>query len=349
MPDTLPASLRLHIDRAALQHNWLHLDRMSGSANAAAAVKADAYGIGVEHAVPALRDAGASEFFVAHWSEVSRVAVHVPPRSIAVLHGPNTREEADFARSLGVVPVINSLHQAQIWSASGGGRCHLMIDSGINRLGLSLGDVGAAIIGELEVDCLMSHLASADEDSAMNELQLDRFASVFGVIGHKRRSFANSAGIALGPAYHFDQTRPGLALYGGVPRAELANDIRQVAYPQAAVIQLRDIEAGDGVGYNATFVASRNMRVAVISIGYADGFLRPRGPGSSVQWKGESLPILGKVSMDMIVVDASASMGLREGDWLDIPFSLPETAAKSGISQYELLTTIGNRFDRSTI
>lgn len=349
MADTPPATLRLRLDRSALAANWKALDAMSDTASAGAAVKADAYGLGVEHAVPALLEAGAREFFVAHWSEVASVARSVAPGSISVLHGPGSAADAAYARDMGVIPVINSLVQAKTWLESGGGPCHLMADSGINRLGLSLHEVGDPIVASLDIDMLMSHLASADEDSDLNSLQLERFRGVGAQVAHRRRSLANSAGIALGSRFHFDVTRPGLSLYGGVPRGELAGAIRQIAYPQAAVLQRRTIAPGESVGYNATFTAVRETELAVVSLGYADGFLRPRGPGGWFEWQGARLPILGKVSMDMIVVDAGAAPALREGDWLDVPFSLPEISASSGISQYELLTTLGRRFERTAI
>nr|WP_137678421.1 alanine racemase [Parerythrobacter lutipelagi] len=349
MPDRPPATLRLRVDEAALKANWKTLDRLSGHAQTGAAVKADAYGLGVEHCVPALREAGARHFFVAHWSEVEPVASLAQGCSIAVLHGPMTAGDVSFAEATGAVPVINSLAQAKLWREQGNGPCHLMVDTGINRLGISMQDIGDPLLQMLEIKVLMSHLASADESSGQNALQLDRFRQASANLPHEALSLCNSAGIAMGEGYHFDLTRPGLSLYGGVPRPELSGHIRQVAFPQASVLQLRQISAGDSVGYNATFTADRAMRVAVISLGYADGFLRTRGPEGALGWEDVALPILGKVSMDMIVVDASNALNLGEGDWLDVPFDLPDNAAKSGLSQYELLTTLGNRFDRSVL
>ena len=180
----------------------------------------------------------------------------------------------------------------------------------------------------------------------MNPRQLAAFRGVLGAIPHRRASLANSAGIALGADYAFNLTRPGLALYGGVPRSELAAAIRPVAQVQAAILQTRALAAGESVGYNATFTAPTPMRVATVSMGYADGFLRARGPGNAFSHHGRRLPILGKVSMDMVVVDASAVPDLREGDWLDVPYSLPDASAATGLSQYELLTVLGKRFAR---
>ena len=346
MPDLPPPSLRLRLDDDALAANWRALDARSGSARAGAAVKADAYGIGADKAVPVLRNAGARDFFVAHWSEAPEVLRYVDPAQVSVLHGPIRSEDADYARAAGVKPVINGVEQAQRWIEAGGGPCDLMIDTGINRLGVPLAAIGDPTIAALEVDVLMSHLASADEDSPLNSTQLARFHEVCAAIPAQRRSLANSAGIALGSDFAFDLTRPGLSLYGGIPRGELASDIRQVAYPQAAIIQVRELMAGDSVGYNAAFTASGSMRAGIVSLGYADGFLRARGPGGALHHGAARLPLLGKVSMDMIVVDLSAAPDLREGDWLDVPFDLPEVAQACGLSQYELLTTLGRRFRR---
>ena len=345
LPPEPARTLRLRLDRAALADNWRALDRLSGNAAAGAAVKADAYGLGVAQVVPALLEAGARDFFVAHWSEVADVLAHAAPGQLAVLHGPLTAEDAAFARAAGVRPVINSLRQANLWLAAGGGACDLMVDTGINRLGLPMSAIGDPLIARLEVQTLLSHLASADEDVAQNAAQLARFHEICQAIPAKRCSLANSAGIGLGEDYAFDVTRPGLSLYGGVPRPELVGHIRQAAFPQAAIIQTRELQAGDSVGYNAVFTADRPMRVGTVSLGYADGILRCWG-GKWLEHEGAKLPLLGKVSMDMMVVDLGALPELEEGDWLSLPYNLPEAAALTGLSQYELLTVLGARFAR---
>lgn len=345
-PALPPPSLRLTVDRGALAANWRALDALSGAASAGAAIKADCYGLGVDTCLPVLRDAGCRQFFVAHWSEVPTALAHVPADQIAVLHGPMTAADTAYARATGVIPVINSLQQAQIWADAGGGVCHLMMDTGINRIGISPSEAGDPLIAALEIDLLMSHLASADEDSAMNAAQLARLRDLAPLIPHRRLSLANSAGIALGADYACDVTRPGLALYGGVPRTELAGMIQPVARIEAAVIQRRRIAAGDSVGYNATFTAAAPLEIAAVSLGYADGFLRCRGPGNALMRDGARLPILGKVSMDMVVVDCSAAPDLAAGDWLDVPFNLVDAAQQNILSQYELLTSIGLRLRR---
>lgn len=345
-PEAPPAALRLEIDRDALAANWKTLDRLSGLASAGAAVKADAYGLGVAAAVPVLRAAGCNDFFVAHWSEAGEIAGLADPARVSVLHGPLSAADAEYARAMGVKPVINSLRQALLWLDAGGGPCDLMVDTGINRLGLPLSALGDEAIARLDIDLLMSHLASADEDAASNEAQRRRWNEACAAVVHRRASLANSAGIVLGPAYHGEVTRPGLSLYGGVPRAELAGAIRQVVRPMAAILQVRELSPGDSVGYNATFVANRPMRVGVVSLGYADGYLRCWSAKGEMLRDGRRLAVLGRVSMDMTVIDLTQAPDLREGDWIEAEYSLPQAARISGLSQYELLTLLGRRFAR---
>lgn len=338
--------LRLRIDEAALVHNWRVLDRWSGAARAGAAVKADGYGLGARRVVHALAGAGCEDFFVAHWAEADPLLDLVDPATISVLHGPLTADDAAYAKAHGLRPVINSVQQAQLWLNVGGGLCDLMVDTGINRLGVPMAELNSAVIAALTVDVLMSHLASADEAVPLNGLQVERWKAARGLVPHRRASLANSAGIILGADYHGDLTRPGIALYGGVPCAALSNEIRQVAFPEAAILQVRALRAGDGVGYNATFVADRPLRVGVVSLGYADGYLRCWSDKGIVLAGKARLPVLGRVSMDMIVVDLSAAPQLGEGDWVTADYALPEASARTGLSQYELLTLLGRRFVR---
>jgi alanine racemase len=346
-PTCPPPPLRLRIDRAAIAANWRALDRLSGNACAGAAVKADGYGLGTGHVLPALAAAGARDFFVAHWCEVPPLLAHVPAEQVAVLHGPLSAQDAAFARATGVRPVINSLHQARLWLEGGGGPCHLMVDTGINRLGLPPAELADPLVAQLAIEVLHSHLASADEESAQSARQLALFETIMRAGKAPRHALANSAGIALGPAYAFDLTRPGLALYGGLPRPELEGIICQVAFLEAAVLQLRELQAGDPVGYGATFVAPAPMRAATVSIGYADGLLRSWSGQGAFRFQGADLPMVGRVSMDMVVLDASAARGLAPGDFVEVPYSLPDAARRSGLAQYELLTVLGDRFRRT--
>jgi alanine racemase len=342
-----PSPLRLRIDPAALAANWRALDGLSGGARAGAAVKADAYGLGAARVVPVLAAAGCREWFVAHWGEVSEVCAQVPAARIAVLHGPLDDADVAYARATGVRPVLNSLPQVARWLAGGGGPCHVMVDTGINRLGLAMADLGDPMLARLDIDLCLSHLASADQDVPQNAAQLARFGAVRAALSAQRYSLANSAGIALGSAYHADLTRPGIALYGGVVRPELAGVVQQVAQPEAALLQIRDLAPGDRVGYNATFVAQHAMRLGVVALGYADGYLRCWSNCGRFAHAGRALPVIGRVSMDLTAIDLTDAPDLREGDWVTLAYDLPDAAAQSGLSQYELLTLLHRRFARN--
>ena len=347
LPELPVPPLRLELDRAALAANWSALDRLSGPARAGAAVKADAYGLGARRVVPVLAAAGCRDFFVAHWAEAAELAGVAPPGALAVLHGPLSDADCHFARAAGLRPVLNSLAQVARWRATGGGLCDLMVDTGMNRLGLAPGELGDPALSGLAVEVLHSHLSSADENSARNPAQLAAWQTARAQVPHRRAALANSAGIALGADYHGDLTRPGLALYGGVPRAELAGLVRQVARPLAQVLQVRNLGAGDGLGYNARFIAAAPMRVGVVALGYADGFLRAWSEGRGVlRHDGAALPVLGRVSMDLTIIDLAAAPQLAEGDWAEVDYDLPAAATASGLSQYELLTLLGRRFAR---
>ncbi|MDT0575533.1 alanine racemase [Croceicoccus sp. F390] len=337
-----PQAARLSFDAAALADNWRALDRMSGKAQAGAAVKANAYGTGVDRVVPTLAKAGCRQFYVAHWREGPAVMAHVPASMISVLHGPANDAETAFALATGLRPVLNSGQQVERWRAAGGGVCDLMVDTGMNRLGLADRDWGDAL-NTLEIDTLLSHLACADEDNAMNMRQQALFSQAITAIRHRRASLANSAGIALGSCYHHDLTRPGLALYGGVPRSELDGVIRDVVAPQAMILQTRQVPAGATIGYNATFTAPADMRIGIVSIGYADGYLRNWSGRGVFCHEGAVLPVIGRVSMDMVALDLAQAMQLGEGDWVTASYRLPDAARCSGLSQYELLTLLGQR------
>ncbi len=333
--------LRLRCDAAALADNWRTLDRMSGRAACGAAIKANGYGLGAREVARHLTAAGCRDFFVATWAEAERLAPLRLP--LSVLHGVRA-EDMQLALAGIARPVLNTDAQVARWRAAGGGACDVMVDTGMNRLGVSPAAVRAGLLDGLAIETLMSHLACADEDHAMNARQQAAFAALAGVTPAKRMSLANSAGIALGGDYAFDLTRPGLALYGGIPRPDLAGAIRQVATPETQILQRRTVPAGETVGYNATWTAPRATEVAIVNLGYADGYLRAFSDrGSAV---GGLLPVIGRVSMDLVALDVGAMAALSEGDWVPIDYALPHAAAASGLSQYELLTGLGARYAR---
>jgi alanine racemase len=180
----------------------------------------------------------------------------------------------------------------------------------------------------------------------MNAMQLERFRTVVSAVPASRYSIANSAGIGLGRDYSFDLVRPGISIYGGIQRPEFDGSIRQVARVDAEVVQRRTIPAGETCGYGATFTAQEDTEAAILNIGYADGYLRGFSSRGSA-FAGEfALPVLGRVSMDLIAVGCNAAPELREGEWVEIDYDLPSASEQSGLSQYELLTTLGSRFER---
>jgi len=334
---------RLRLDSAALVANWRALAALSGPAACGAAIKADGYGLGAVEVARRLAEAGCRDFFVATWSEAEALAPLGLP--VAVLHG--VREEDMAAARQGFAwPVLNTELQAARWRAGGGGRCDLMVDTGMSRLGVAPATVSDGTLDGPEIGTLMSHLASADEDSPLNARQLAVFTALKGHHPAKRMSLANSAAIALGRDYAFDLVRPGLALYGGVPRGELAGALRQVVTPEAQILQRRRLQPGDVIGYNALFTAERPTEVAILNLGYADGYWRGFSERGAARHGDARLPVLGRVSMDLTAIAVDAAPDLAEGDWVAIDYALPEAAALSGMSQYELLTGLGKRFDR---
>jgi alanine racemase len=339
----ISAPLRLRRDADALVANWRALARLSGTAACGAAIKADGYGLGAAWVAETLAAAGCRDFFVATWAEAAALATLGLP-SLAVFHGVRD-EDMELALSGIATPVLNTPMQAARWRSADGGSCHVMLDTGMNRLGLGEGDLATGALDGLAIDTLMSHLASADEDSPQNSDQRGRFIAMAEQVAARRLSLANSAGIALGPDYAFDLTRPGLALYGGVPRPELAGTIVQVARPEAQVLQRRTVRAGEAVGYNATWTAPADTEVAILNYGYADGYFRGFSGRGAALLGDAALPLLGRVSMDLIAIDVTGHE-VAEGDWLTIDFNLSRAAAQSGMSQYELLTGLGSRFDR---
>jgi len=339
--------LRLLLDGAALVDNWRWLQQQSAGAACGAAVKADGYRLGARDVVMRLANEGCRDFFVATWPEAEALIPWLGAASVSVLHGV-AEEDLPHAAGSPARPVLNTPLQVARWKEGGRGRpCDVMIDTGINRLGLGPAEVGEGILDGLEIDTLMSHLARADEDDAMNERQRSAFAELAARVPARRRSLANSAAICLGPAYAFDLTRPGLALYGGVPRREAAGHIRQVVRVEAQIVQRRRVEAGGGVGYNATWTAAAPAELAILNLGYADGYLRGfSGTGRARLERGYA-PVVGRVSMDLTALLVDEAPELREGDWVELDYALPAASAQSGLSQYELLTTLGGRHQRA--
>jgi len=331
---------RLSLESAALASNWRALAAASGAAACGAAIKADGYGLGAAPVLAVLTAAGCQDFFVASWAEAQALGPLPPGARVAVLHGITPQDMA-LAQSLGpqMVPVLNTPAQISLW-ASTGRDADLMVDTGMNRLGLGMADLAAA--HAVKIHTLHSHLACADEPAhPLNKLQRARLHEVAAQVPAARRALANTAGIKLGPDWHFDLTRPGLGLYGGT--ADTAPVVRLLA----PVVQLRDVPAGASIGYGASFIAKAPLKVAVAALGYADGYPRALQTWGHAHINGITCPVVGRVSMDLIIIDVSAVPDLAEGDHVELAFDLPAAAHASGRTEYELLTGLGARYVRT--
>ena len=356
------ASGYLTIDLAALARNYERLAAEIAPAKAAAVIKADAYGLGADKVAPRLYAPGCRHFFVAQFVEALRLRPLLPAdAAVFVLNGLQPGNEIASARD-GIVPVINSLEQWRQWAgaATAFGRAlpaALQFDTGMSRLGVPPEDRAALadlVKSESGIDILfvMSHLASADDaDSSQNGDQHAEMARIAAEFSEFDTCFANSGGIFLGKAYHGALARPGVALYGGAPTAGRANPMEPVVSLDVAVVQTRTVPSGTRVGYGASHVTMHETRLATIAAGYADGLPRSLSGRGAVYCDGIRLPIVGRVSMDSITVDASAlpEGRLRLGSRVEMlgPHqTLEDVARYAGTISYEILTGLGHRYER---
>ena len=348
------AALVLTIDLGALAANWKHLAALSAPAECAAVVKADAYGIGIEHAVPPLRNAGCRTFFVALPEEGRRVRAAAPEAIIYVLDGFLPEWSAAF-REHGLRPVLNTPASIAAWARlHPGGPAAIQVDTGMNRLGLPIREALDLAGRFASPSLLMSHLACADDpDHPLNATQLLRFREIRAAFPDVPASLANSGGIHLGVDYRFDLVRPGIALYG----AAFARDrppLATVATLCARILQIRHAAAGETAGYGAAKRLGEDTRIGVLAAGYADGYLRAAGssdarPGASASFRGQRIPLLGRVSMDLTAVDLTQVDGIVEGDWVELfgpNMPIDEVALAAGTIGYELLTGLSRRARR---
>lgn len=336
--------LRLTCSRGRLVANWKWLSARAG-VTCGAAIKADAYGLGARSVLAALAEAGCRDFFVSTWREAEELGRWAAGTSVSVLHGVGPDDLA-LALASPCKPILNTALQVARWKDAAPDRpCEVMIDTGMNRLGLRPEE--AHLLSGLKIDTLHSHLACADQDHPLNARQLARFSEARAAIHARRYSLANSAGILLGEKYSFDLVRPGLALYGGIPRSEARGHILPVAELQAQVVQRRMIPAGESCGYGALFQAERPTEAAIANIGYADGYPRDLSGVGSARYRNLQLPVLGRVSMDLVALGCDDCPDLAEGAWVKFDFELEEVSRQSGKSQYEILTNLGRRYARN--
>jgi alanine racemase len=349
---SIPSSVRarLTVDLSALAANWRLVADLVSPARAGVAIKANAYGLGQGPAADALWQEGCRDFFVATLAEADSLRTSQPQARIHLLNGIFATD-VDACLALSVQPILNDLAQIALWRTHGRGQpCSIMVDTGINRLGLPVDGVSADALEGLTIDILMSHLACADDpEHPLNERQRQSFDQLAGCIPAARRSLANSAGVLLGPAYWYDLVRPGLGIYGGNPHPGQPSPFQAVATVEAQVIQLRSLDPGETVGYSATWTAKRPTRVATLAIGYADGYFTRFSNSGVVALAGALCPVIGRVSMDLVTVDVTAASRASVGDWAIVlggPLPLEHSAELAGLNQYELLTSLGGRFER---
>ena len=383
IPKGIPAhaSCAVVIDLEAIGTNFRALRMLAGRSECAGVVKADAYGLGLEPVLRVLLAEGCRVFFVANIDEAWRVRQQAPKAIIYVLNGVYSGTAPAFAE-LKARPVLGSAAEIDEWAAAcrqAGQRwpAAVHVDTGMNRLGLTVRDLQAAqsrqAFASFDVSLVMSHLANADSPgSAMNARQRQQFDSVRAAFPNVPASLANSAGTMLGPAFHYDMVRPGIALYGGRAMKSVQNPMKPVVRLLARIIQVREIAAGESVGYGQTFQASRPSRIAIVAAGYADGLprgmtngsvtmalgvplslaesVRP-GVGSMAHIQGYPVPIVGRVSMDLIAVDTTdmPASKLVRGDFAEIMGSattVDDIAALSETIGYEVLTRLSRRAHR---
>lgn len=347
----------LTVDLGALAHNWRQLAHRVAPATCAAVVKADAYGIGIEAAVPALIAAGCKVFFVAQISEGRRVRALDPQVEIYVLNGLLQGAVAT-CRDLKLRPVLGSLAQARLWAAEGeGAPCALHIDTGMNRLGADPEEISAIAALPLCADLVMTHfVASENPDDPLNGLQIERFERARALLPAMRASLSNSSAIFLPDRPYGDLVRPGYALYGGNPTPGFDNPMRPVVRLDAPILQTRIIEAGEKVGYNAQWTARRRTRLATIGIGYADGLPRQAmatdaRPGGEAIVEGHRCSFAGRISMDLTVIDITdvpeADIGPEtRACLLGTEISIDDLGDRAGTIGYEILTRLGQRYHR---
>jgi alanine racemase len=350
---TAPGQGVLRVDLGAIAANWRDLVARHG-APCAGVVKADAYGLGAAPVARALREAGCRAFFVAHLSEgMALRAALGPGPDIAVLNGFRPGADEDAA----LTPVLNHLGDVAAWR--GRGRAALLhLDTGMNRLGLDAGEAATlaadpSLRDGIGLRFVMTHLACADEpEHALNARQRARFAEAAArVAPGVARSFANSSGLFLGTGFRSDLARPGCALYGINPTPGAPNPMRQAVTLEAEVLQVREVAAGDTVGYGAGWRAAEPRRIATVAAGYADGYLRALSGRSGGWLHGSFVPLAGRVSMDLTTFDVTDLPQTSPGDRILLIGGAGNTpddvAARCGTIGYEVLTSLGRRYRRA--
>jgi alanine racemase len=355
----------LTIDLDAIVANWRKLEKTAVPAECAAVIKADAYGCGAGPVARALSAAGCKTFFVATLDEARAAREALPSAELYVLDGFFQNSGDTFAK-LNCRPVIGDLNELAEWDVfcrrsgwSGGAAIH--IDTGMNRLGLTLVEANGIVprinAGDHGITLVMSHLACAESlNHPLNAKQVASFREIASLYSGVPASLSNSSGIYLGPQFQFDMVRPGAALYGVNPTPEADNPMQPVVDLKARIVQLRNVERGESVGYGATWTARRATKLAIVSTGYADGYFRAASAndgtrGAEVVVAGKRCPVAGRISMDLMAIDITdlPDKTARRGHMVTLlgeGLSVDELAHHFGTIGYEVLTSLGTRYAR---
>ena len=355
----------LTVDLDAIVANWRKLEKSAVPAECAGVIKADAYGCGLDPVARALAGAGCKTFFVATLDEARAARAVLPQAAIYVLDGFFQNSGDVYAR-IDARPMIGDLNERAEWDVfcrrsgwAGGAGIH--IDTGMNRLGLTIAEAQGIIprinAGDHGIMLVISHLACAETlNHPLNARQLASFREIASLFSGVPASLSNSSGVFLGPAFQFDMVRPGAALYGVNPTPEADNPMQGVVELKARIVQIRNVEKGDSVGYGGTWSARRPTRLAVVSAGYADGYFRAGGSndgtrGAEVVVAGKRCPVAGRISMDLIAVDVTdlEKSAVRRGHMVTLigeGITVDELAHHFGTIGYEVLTGIGRRYAR---
>jgi alanine racemase len=351
------AELRIDLDIIAA--NWRRLCAEHPGGAVAAVVKADGYGLGAAQVAPRLYREGCRHFFTAHPAEGAALRPLLPEAMVVVLNGLWPGEAAYYVAH-DLVPVLGSAREVAAWSEEArrlGRRLPAMlhVDTGMNRLGLDARDLDRLAnepdrLAGIELRAIMTHLVSAEQpDDPLNQRQLQRFRAACARLPAAPRSIANSSGLFLGPDFASDLARPGAALYGINPTPGRPSPVAVPLCLRARVLQLRNVPAGEPVGYNGIWTAQRPSRIATISVGYADGYLRSLSNAAEACFDGSPVPLVGRVSMDLTTFDVTDHPGIGPDSWLELigPSVTPDQlAARAGTNGYEILTSLGARYPR---
>ena len=342
---------RFTVDLNALLQNFSTFERAT-EGETGAVVKGDAYGTGASRIAPQLSDAGCNHLFTGTLQE-ALIVRELVSGSVYTLTGAVDEEAMAAVREHNVTPVLYTTQQAALWIRSGGGDAAIHVDTGMKRLGIPVDEVSRIRTTGFEPSLLMTHLACADEPQhPLNALQLQRFNETRELFPNVKTSIGNSAGALNGEEFQGDITRPGIALYGGNPFAQQANPMKPVCTCYGRVLQKRRVPKGESIGYGASHIAPRDMELAIVGLGYADGISRLLSNRGCMAYEDHYLPIVGRVCMDLVHIDATEEPTLNTGDEVEFfgsTIPVDEVARVLGTISYEVLTSIAPRVPRQYI